>query len=178
MRPPLRGVVRTFPDWTKRRETGDMRGCCMVQATPGRVALRRERRSRFDSDTPRHSALFRNSGALQVIRPMAARKDGRNMGTPVWIGYAVEPAVLLMSVRPMEKMVVRCPLFPPGLYGSARSLWPGSRPGTTGQRKTVRKQRSLRFRQRLSGAKGGTVNLTIPWVRSTSHGGKAEVSNA
>lgn len=58
-----------------RERPAFMRGCCMVQATPGRVALRRERRSRFDSDTPRQSALFRNSGALQVIRPMAAGKD-------------------------------------------------------------------------------------------------------
>lgn len=90
------------------------------------------------------------------------------MGTPVGFGYAVRSAILLMSVRPMEKMVVRCPLFPPGLYGSASSLRPGSRPGTTGQRKTVRRQRSYEvstatFRSERRHSKPydpvGTVNI-------------------
>lgn len=58
------------------------------------------------------------------------------------------------------------------------SLRPGSRPGRPGNEKPSVYNGLMRFRQRLSGAKGGTVNLTIPWVRSTSHGGKAEASDA
>ncbi len=44
---------------------------------------------------------------------MTAGKDRHNMGTPVWIGYATRSAILLMSARPVEKMEVRCPSFPP-----------------------------------------------------------------
>lgn len=57
-----------------------MPGCFVLSSGMGR----------FKSVEPYQSALFRNSGALQIIRPMAAGKDRRNMGMPVRIGYAVE----------------------------------------------------------------------------------------
>ena len=97
----------------------------MERSTMGKAT--RNSNGSDDTGVHRASACDQPQGPFSTVCGTAGR-DRHYMGAPVWIGYAARSAILLMSERPVEKMVVRCPLLPPGLFGSACSLLPGNRP--------------------------------------------------